>query len=511
VSRPATLTWFAGHELRLVWRDWIGFRTAGKRSREKVVIAVAVIFVAVIHGLAQLMIAPLAAAGIAPDKVTLTTITGIAFLSWTLMLSQAIESVTRAFYARADLDLILSSPAESRRLFAVRMMAVAMATTVLTTLLAAPFLNLLAIHDGARWLAGYGVLAAMGALSAAAAIVIAVALFRTIGPRRTRVVAQVVAAVVGAAFVIGVQAVAILSTGTISRLALFRSDGVLALAPGIESPLWWPARAVMGDPACLTVVVAVCFGLLALVIRRFAGGFAVHAVATAGEAHGADRRARSARFRPTSPRRALRRKEALLVRRDPWLLSQTLMQIFYLVPPGLILWLGFGESLDSLLIVVPILVMAAGQLAGGLSWLVVSGEDAPDLVASAPIPARAIVGAKIAFVLRSVALVVAPLVLALAIAAPAYAAIATIGIAVAAGSGTLIQFWFRSLARPNAMRKRHNPPRLATLAEALSAILWAGAAALAAAGSWLAAVVAVIALMALAGAWMIRPRQENAA
>ena len=45
------------------------------------------------------------------DKPTLIVITGDAsLLAWALMLSQAMESVTRAFYARADLDLILSSP-----------------------------------------------------------------------------------------------------------------------------------------------------------------------------------------------------------------------------------------------------------------------------------------------------------------------------------------------------------------------------------------------------------------
>ena len=44
------------------------------------------------------------------DKATLVVITGTLLLSWSLMLSQAMESVTRAFYARSDLDLILSSP-----------------------------------------------------------------------------------------------------------------------------------------------------------------------------------------------------------------------------------------------------------------------------------------------------------------------------------------------------------------------------------------------------------------
>ena len=35
-------------------------------------------------------------------------ITGCAVLAWSLMMSQAMELVTRAFYARSDLDLILS-------------------------------------------------------------------------------------------------------------------------------------------------------------------------------------------------------------------------------------------------------------------------------------------------------------------------------------------------------------------------------------------------------------------
>ena len=52
------------------------------------------------------------------------------------------------------------------------------------------------------------------------------------------------------------------------------------------------------------------------------------------------------------------------------------------------LWRAFGSHSDDLVLLVPVLVMAAGQLAGGLAWLAISGEDAPDLVATAPIPAQ---------------------------------------------------------------------------------------------------------------------------
>jgi ABC-2 type transport system permease protein len=52
------------------------------------------------------------------SQTALVTITASALLS--LMLSQAMESVTRAFYTRSDLDLLLSSPAQAPKIFAVR-------------------------------------------------------------------------------------------------------------------------------------------------------------------------------------------------------------------------------------------------------------------------------------------------------------------------------------------------------------------------------------------------------
>ena len=512
MSRPAGVAWFARHELRLFWRDWVTMLTAGKRRREPLIAVIFLLFVALVHGLAYVILAPYATAGIGPDKASLVVITGSLLLSATLMLSQAMESVTRAFYARADLDLILSSPASARKVFAVRMAAITLATGSLTTVLAGPFINVMAAIDGARWLAAYGVLAAMGALATAFAVVLTVGLFRTLGPRRTRLVSQIVSAVVGAAFVIGVQAVAILSTGNFSRLALFRSEAVVAGAPDLASPLWDPARAAMGDWGALAMVLGLSFAVLALVIWAFSARFGEYVIAAAGVAfEGSKRRLRRRPFRGGTVTGVLRRKEWALLRRDPWLMSQTLMQILYLLPPALLLWRNFGDRVDALLVLVPVIVMAAGQLAGGLAWLAISGEDAPDLVASAPLQPRAVLRAKIEAVIGAVALVVAPLLFALAIAAPLLALVAALGIAVAAGSGTLIQIWFRAQAKRSAFRRRQVSSRIATLAEALSSILWAGTAALAAAGSWFALAIAAAALLGLAGTWAVRPRAPAAA
>ena len=51
----------------------------------------------------------------------------------------------------------------------------------------------------------------------------------------------------------------------------------------------------------------------------------------------------------------------------------------------IVLWRGFYDSSASSALLVPILIIAAGQLAGSLAWLAISGEDAPDLIAPAPV------------------------------------------------------------------------------------------------------------------------------
>jgi ABC-2 type transport system permease protein len=157
-------------------------------------------------------------------------------------------------------------------------------------------------------------------------------------------------------------------------------------------------------------------------------------------------------------------------------------------------------------LIVPVLVMAAGQLAGGLSWLAISGEDAPDLVATAPVAPRAILRAKVEAVMAAIALVFAPFVLPLAIAAPYDALAALLGILVASAAAAAIQLWFRTQAKRSHFRRRQTSSRLATFAEAFSSISWAATAALVAAGTWLAALPALFALLVLGFTRLMAPR-----
>ena len=116
--------------------------------------------------------------------------------------------------------------------------------------------------------------------------------------------------------------------------------------------------------------------------------------------------------------------------------------------------------------------------------------------------------AKIQSVMGAVALVVAPLLLALSLASFQMAFVAFAGIACAASSATAIQMWFRSQASRSQFRRRQTSSRVATFAEAILSISWAATAGLAAAGSVFAIGAALFAVLALLGVWAISPSRS---
>ncbi|SDT38147.1 permease [Bradyrhizobium canariense] len=506
MSSAAALTWFARHEIRLAWREWLAMMTGGRRKRNRAVIGL-IVFAVVMHLPAYAVIGRFANLRMPLDKSSLIVMSATIFLAWALMLSQAIESVTRVFYARADLDLIMSSPASLTNVFSVRIAAIALSVVGMALVLSTPFVDVLVIGGGIRWFSAYGVVIAIGVSAAAVAIAVTVALFRLIGPSRTRLVAQILAAIIGAGFVIALQIAAILSYGTLSRFAILTSDATAAFAPGVDSIVWWPARAALGDGEVLLLLMAGGLTLLGVVMALFSNQFADTAVRVSAHAMPTNRSSRTSGFRTGSRQQALRRKEFMLLRRDPWLVSQTLMQLLYLVPPALMLWRSFSDSSTAIVLITPVIVMAAGQLAGGLAWLTISGEDAADLVATAPLPSSRVTRAKIEVVLIAIGAIFAPLVAALVFASPLQAAVTATGVAIATVSATAIQLWFRVQAKRSQFRRRQTSSRLATFAEAFASIGWAATAALALAIPIAALITGAMTAGIMAATWKISPRR----
>jgi ABC-2 type transport system permease protein len=504
----ATIGWLAAHELRLSWREWFYLFTAGKKARSRRLGIFVIVGVLLAHGFALFVIGRFTAADFPVLRANYLLLTSGVLLYFFLMTSQAMEAATRVLYARADLELLHSSPVALRRVFVVRLTMIAISIGAMAMLIASPFINVVAWREGARWLAAYGVVFSTGCVAAALAIMLTAFLFNVVGPRRTRFAAQLVAAVVGALFVISLQVVAIFTTDTLSHLAVLRDEWVIALSPPEDSLWWWPARAALGDGVRLAWVLGCSVALAAAAIAIFSWRFVRYtALAVNIGESGSIRQGKAAPFRLKSPGHALRHKEWTLLLRDPWLVSQSLMQLLYMLPPAILLWKNYGHSTDALVLIIPVLVMASGQLAGGLAWLAISGEDAPDLVATAPVTATSIIRAKVEAVLRAIIVVVAPFVLAFAMVSTRHALVLAAGSALAAISATMIQLWFRAQARRAQFHRRQTSSRIATFAEGFSSVGWAGTAALCAAGVTAASVVAgVLTVLTLVVTYFAAPK-----
>ena len=503
---PGTIAWFTRHETRLAWRDWLSLMTGGRRRRTRTVALGFTVFAAIMHGLAWVMLYSSASlAGSADDQV-LSSLTWSLLLAWSLMVSQAMETVTRAFFARGDLELILTSPAAASRLFAVRLAAMAGSIVVMAVLLAAPFIHVLVWLGGARWFGGYLVAVALAIDAAAVAIVVIVTMFHLLGAKRTRFVAQIVAAVIGATFAITLQFVTILSYGSLPEGSFSQVSGLVIAAS--HGAMRWPPPEILGDPVALAALLGASIAALAAVIFVFAPRFGQFALAAGNVVHAAPRRRQGQSiFRGSSPAWALRRKEWVLLLRDPWLMSQTLMQLLYLLPAAFLLWRNF-RGIGGSALLAPILIVAAGQLGGGLAWLAVSGEDAPDLIASAPMAMSRILRAKTEAVLGGVAMIFAPFIVLFGVVKPLSALLTLAGVLIAAGSATAIQYWFRTQGRRSVFRRRHTSSRVATITEALSSTGWAAMGAMAVSGTWMCVFPGLVVLGVVAAAWMISPARS---
>src|SRR5436189_5891149 len=120
MSSAAALTWFARHEFRLAWREWLAMMTGGRLGRKRRAVIGLIAFAAIMHLPAYAVIGRFADLQAPLEKSSLIVMSATIALAWALMLSHAIESVTRVFYARADLDLIMSSPVRLANVFSIR-------------------------------------------------------------------------------------------------------------------------------------------------------------------------------------------------------------------------------------------------------------------------------------------------------------------------------------------------------------------------------------------------------
>ncbi len=382
----------------------------------------------------------------------------------------------------------------------MRGLGVALQCVGLVALFWLPFANAAAMHGHWRMLAGYPVRTALGLGVTALAFAATLALVRAFGVRRAKVIAQVLGALAGAAIFLVSQTSNIVP-GDWQRdlMAWMRSDAAQAWI-GPRSVLWFPARAMFGDPVSVVVMVVLGAGLFAgiavLFERRFLEG-------TRESDAPAVRRRRGAGLRDFRSGLAtiVVLKELRLLWRDPSLISQTLLQVLYIIPLVFV-GLRHGKTGEILAAVV---ILISTTMAGNLAWMTVSGEEAPGLIGSAPVTKQLVLWLKVAAALVAPVALCIPFVVLYAMQSWSDAAIFALCLVGALASSAVIQAWNARPGSGRDLRKRVQSSKLANLVEFLGTAGWAGACFALMHGTAWGLVGLVVGVAAPALAWALKP------
>jgi ABC-2 type transport system permease protein len=488
---------FVLHDLRLSARGLASM--FGSLSLRRLTVLIALVFVA-LHIAAYPVAGWLIGIEDGPDGVARVTaiLASGAALVFPWIVGQSIADFTRTLFGRSDLELILASPVNAHSLLAARALSISVGAIASVALLLAPVADVAALRGHPHWLALYPALIAAGLVGTGLGVIVAMGLFLVAGPRRARLFGQIAATSVGVSAVLGAQVVAMLPEGMRTAfLAAFTPSANGAMAP--HGLLWTPVRAAAGDPQAILISTAFGVVIFALACGLFGERFARAAIVSSGAPAHAGVAARGTSRFGASPSAALRIKERRVVWRDPWLMSQLLLQAAYTTPLAVILWRGGGPTGTVGVAFTPALVVIAAQLAGALSWIALSAEDAPDFLTTAPLARAAIERAKIAAIGQPIALILALPLAALAFASPWAGLCALLFSAGAIASAALVNLWRQAPSRRGLVLRRHSQSKLVGMMEHLVSILWAVATTTAVIGSWvtvvpLAAVAAVLAL-----------------
>jgi ABC-2 type transport system permease protein len=445
IGRPGTAIWLLANEARLGWREFAA--KYGRRGYAAWVGGLALITLAVAIGLPvgfflrDVEAAPTAYA---------VTILSVAVAMTFLMLSQTLVTAADLLYERGDLELLLSSPIPPARTMTVRFVAVAASIFGVFSIAIAPVLIVAAFVAGPRPLAAIVVLACLALIASAGGLALATGLFRVLGPRRTRTLAQVASAVIGAAFFIFSQARFLLGDAAPSPFA--RQFG----ASAIELPAFAliPVRAIFGEPGPLAIMVAVSVAIVLATCWRLGPRFAADAASAKGADAGPAARVRGARF-TADAFAAVLRKELRLLMRDPALLSQVLLRLLYLIPVSLVLARAAsrGES-AALAGAAAMVVFMSGQVAGSLAWITMSAEEAPALLLASPTPLAAVRRAKLVAALIPLAFILAPIAAAATWFSLKLGLVTLLGAAAGGYACALVNLWQQKPARRSDFRRR---------------------------------------------------------
>jgi ABC-2 type transport system permease protein len=472
---PASFAWLALNELRLAVRARSGNRRGllARLPGASQIVGILLLLLWILIGCAIGWALRDTAIPFLPEArigVLLASMVAMSFMT-----AQAILGSQRSLYATGDLALLFSAPISERQVLLAKLLGIAAAIALTYTILLMPVVVPVAILGHAQLFGLVALLAALALTAAAIGLALTLAIATLVGPRAARTVGQMLAALLGGAIFLGSQLFAHDGRRSNAMVAMFERLQAGGFARSGIGAL--PGRAAFGDPLAIVI-------LLGGAVLLFVGaGATLQRLFLSGYQDGGNRLSRSkptgrasARLFHAGLTPAIFAKEWRLLVRDPALAFQIVLRLVYMAPLVFAL-LGSRHALPVPPALAFASVLIASQMVGSFAWLTVSAEDAPDLLAVAPVGKDTLDWAKLlaAFAMAAPFAVVMPI--AIALQTPLGAVITLAMTALGGGAAGYAEL---KLGKPGArttFARRRQGGVVAGIASLLIAVIFGGGAA----------------------------------
>lgn len=448
---PGSTLWLLSHEARLAWRGFCSVK------RPWVPVLVTLVFFALMVAGGWALVGDMHSDDLAlTADAALTAAIGLLFVTF-FMLSVSLSMILAVFYERGDFDLTLSAPLPPERILFVRALSLALSSGSLYFYLSLPFILPLAVTISPRFLCTFGLIGGLMLCVSAMGLWLTMGLIRWVGIKATRLLGHIVASVFGVAVYFLVQLPSLFPAARV----FFHQTGV-RLSQEFRPDVWWclPLKALYGAPLVNAVFFAVAVLFFFCSVQLFGARFIAISAQAAGLSPGERKRAVKVaprRYVPAwishSARLVLIRKEWVSIARNPSLLVYVIAQILSFLPMAYIIVRDVnasGRDAASTFF----FVLFPSMMTGALMVIFLMAEDAPELIATAPLTRDYIRQAKMAAVFIPVVGVFILPLLFLLCRAPWPGVMAALGMFFACVSTAYVCLWYERPISRKALAQR---------------------------------------------------------
>ncbi len=391
--------------------------------------------------------------------------------AFTFNISGSMRAAQHTLYEQGDLELLFTSPASPAKVIMAKLAGISISMVFWNALFLFPLLIPVAAINNPRLFGILAVVSSISVLATSIGLGLTLMIVHFVGPSRARRVIQIIAAFIGAMIFLVSQLAPHLGGGEGGR---FQTLYLWCLEHGIgvSGISGLPGRASFGDPIALIIMIAAAVLLFCFTAWSLQTQF-LRVYQSAANKHEA-KAAKNIDIRRSfgnHPGLMIIHKEFLLLRREPSLIYNILLQLIFLTP----LLVGFGQA-TKLLLLMPsaafVSVFSAAKLVGDITGLAISSEDTPDLLKVSPLPMSWITRWKI----YGVMLISVPLTLIIPFLmlfkSPSSAALTLVMTIIAGGLAAAIELRFSKPRTRHKFRRRGSASVVAyTLGLVMSVVL----------------------------------------